>query len=746
MNDALLYTCLGAIPALTLALLYLVARHSASPGAARIRAMQTALESGRASAHIELSALAYPSMREMAKLANRAIANYQSLRGHQRIINYIALVSETDNAGNITFVNETFCRVSGYPRDEILGQSHRILKSGRHGQEFYRDMWETIACGRVWRGDICNRNYNGSDYWVSTVIAPIQDQDGRVIKYLSVGFDITARVNADIALIAEKERWRVTLDSVGEGVIVTDADGLIEFMNPKAENLLDVMEQQARGVPLDEIFVVHVDGNRTASHHTCVQGGEGGHEDDQVLYTAAGRGIPVQSSSAPIRADDGSIRGCVMVFRDSSERHSMMEELRWQAFHDPLTGLPNRRAIEDAIRGCLDDMPEHGNVGVFCYIDLDNFKLVNDTCGHAVGDQLIKEIARVMQDAIAHMHLLARLGGDEFGLLIKRATLSEALRILDTLVLSIQGHRFRHGELAFKSSASVGVSIIDGTASVSEVIARADTACFSAKQAGRRQVQVYNADGHNNIAAEMQWVGRFEESFTNGRFRLYRQRIAPIAHHNGRDHYEILLRHHRADGKVEPPGLFLPAAERYGMATVFDAWVVRTLFAYLSSNRDDTADYSINLSGATLSDPSFLRGLAELIEYTPVDPKRLTFEVTETAMVHNMARAMDMMKAILDYGCIFSLDDFGSGLSSFGYIKSMPVAVIKIDGAFIRNLVTDATDQAIVRAIATLGRDLGKKTVAEFVEDDATLDILRRIGVDYAQGYGIHKPEPIDHD
>lgn len=745
MNNSLLYTLLGAIPALSLSVLYLVVRQSAAPSAERIRAIQSALESGRASAPIELSALACPRMRELARLANSAIGNYQSLRGHQRVINYIALVSETDTAGRITFVNETFCRVSGYPRDELLGQNHRVLKSGRHGQEFYRDMWETVACGRVWRGDICNRNYNGSDYWVSTVIAPIQDTDGHVVKYLAVGFDISSRVNADIALIEEKERWRVTLDSVGEGVIVTDATGLIEFLNPKAESLLGVQEQQARGVPLDEVFVVHQDGSRTASHHTCLlQGGEGSHEGDQVLYTAAGRGIPVQSSAAPIRADDGSIRGCVMVFRDNSERHSMMEELRWQAFHDPLTGLPNRRAIEDAIQGCLDDMPEHGNA-VFCYIDLDNFKLVNDTCGHAAGDLLIKEIARVMQDATAHMHLLARLGGDEFGLLIKRATLAEALRILDTLVLAIQAHRFRHGELAFKSSASVGVSTIDGTASVSEIIARADTACFSAKQAGRRQVQVYNADGHNNIAAEMQWVGRFEESFTNGRFRLYRQRIAPISHQNGSDHYEILLRHHRADGKVEPPGLFLPAAERYGMATVFDSWVVRTLFAYLSSHPDDTADYSINLSGATLSDPSFLRGLAELIEYTPVDPRRLTFEVTETAMVHNLARAMDMMNAILAYGCLFSLDDFGSGLSSFGYIKSMPVDVIKIDGAFIRNLVTDATDQAIVRAIATLGRDLGKKTVAEFVEDDATLDILRRIGVDYAQGYGIHKPEPIDH-
>lgn len=723
-----------------------VRRRAAFLSPQRLRQTQESLVTGDLSEPIPISRFARGREREFMHLLNLALDKYISLRGHQRIINLIASVSETDAQGNITFVNDRFCQVCGYPREELLGKNHSLLSSGRHAAGFYQNMWETIGRGMIWRGDVCNRDYNGVEYWQSTAIAPLRDGHGGGVRYLSVGFDITARVHTDRALSGEKERWRVTLDSLGEGVIVTGGTGLIEFMNPRAESLLGVQEAQAFGVHVDGIFVVQVNGVRTNSHRSCAQDRESCDDDNRMLVTTSGRLIPVQITSSPIRSDDGSVCGCVMVFRDNSEHHSMTEELMWQARHDALTGLPNRRVIEEAIQTCLDSYSaNHANAGVFCYIDLDNFKIVNDTCGHSVGDQLIKEVANVIQESMSRAHLLVRLGGDEFGLLIDRTTLDDALNIVNAMLLTLHGHHFRHQGLTFKSAASVGISVIDGTCGVAEIISHADTACFSAKQSGRRQVQVYSSGGHSNIAAEMQWVGRFDDSFKNRRFRLYRQRIVPVIPDGHPDHYEILLRHVSAEGRVEAPGQFLPAAERFGLSTAIDSWVVRTLIEYLSVNIDDTSDYSINLSGATLSDQEFMRILVELIEISPVDPRRLTFEVTETAVVHNLERAMAAMNAIRALGCTFSLDDFGSGLSSFGYIKEMPVDVIKIDGVFIRGLTHDGTDQAIVRAIASIGRALGKKTVAEFVEDDATLQLLREIGVDYAQGYGIHKPEPVPH-
>lgn len=742
MDNPFLYCLIPTLPLLSL----LIGRQGGS-SRSQLRSAQTALLAGQPVEPIRGPWLCGRRHGELVRLANLALDQYQSLRGHQRIINYVALVSETDKDGKITDVNETFCRVSGYTREELLGRSHRLLSSGRHDPEFYRGLWETIARGRVWRGDICNRDANGAEYWLTTVIAPILSPSGEVARYLSVGFDITDRVRADQALLDDEERWRVTLESIGDGVVVTDAHGRIVLLNPRAEAVLDIGESKAVGLPVEEVIVMRREGSTQpvpimARLHLGAQDAQ---DDELRLVTPAGREIPIQISASPIQGDDGAINGCVMVLRDNSERRAMVEELRWQAQHDPLTGLPNRRAIEELIQDCLDSPPDPGYSSAFAYVDLDQFKVVNDTCGHSAGDALLRQIAQVMQAAMGRMHSLARLGGDEFGLLMTRTTVEDALRIVEGVVLAIRSHRFQHGDAVYKLTASAGVAVVQDAGSIAEVIARADTACFSAKNNGRRQVHLYTAAGHDTLSAEMQWVGRFDKSLQDHRFRLYRQKIVPVC--PGSDsapHYEILLRHLRADGVVESPAVFLPAAERFGHATQIDTWVVHTLLDYLAAHEEDRSDYSINLSGATLSDQTALRSLIERVRSSRVDPHRLTFEVTETAVVHDVSRAMEMMQAIRDLGATFALDDFGSGLSSFGYIKTMPVDVIKIDGAFIKHLASDATDQAIVAAIADIARAIGKKTVAEFVDGEAILDQLRTIGVDYAQGFGIHRPEPIN--
>jgi diguanylate cyclase (GGDEF)-like protein/PAS domain S-box-containing protein len=564
------------------------------------------------------------------------------------------------------------------------------------------------------------------------------------------------------ALAEEKERWRVTLASVGDGVVVSDTEGRVIFMNQMAENLTGWTDPEARGLAVDVLFrLINEDTRQPISNPIDPCGDQSRTQDSlhapacqTLLIRRDGSELAVHDSAAPVRDANGRLAGCIMVFRDDNERRAMVRELRWLAFHDPLTGLPNRRAMEGRLERALNQMRQGGREHTFCYIDLDQFKLVNDTCGHAAGDALLKEIATLMQQAIpqgrsdaqASNHVLARLGGDEFGLLLFDVDADNASRIAQGLILVVHGHRFRHGERSFNLGASIGIALLDKAGNVGEAMSQADTACYAAKAQGRNRVQVYTPGhaGVRELEAEMHWVASFDSAFAEGRFKLYRQRIVPVkAGGEAHPHYEILLRHLRADGKVEPPGLFLPAAERYGLAPTFDRWVLRQLLAYLVRHPQDNADYSINLSGITLSDPAFPAHVQEQIAISAIDPRRLTFEITETAVVHDLAAAQHLIESLSQIGCRFSLDDFGSGLSSFAYLKSLPVHVIKIDGAFVRDLADDRTDYVIVNAIAQIGRDLGRETVAEFVENDAILAKLVEIGVDYAQGYGIHMPEPL---
>ena len=707
-----------------------------------------------------------PELRETAMVLSKAREDLSmlvaALKEQKRATDNAALVSETNLAGDITYVNDLFCQVSGYSRDELLGQNHRIVSSGEHSPEFFQQLWAAISSGQVWHGEICNRAKNGQFYWVSTTITPILDESGLPQKYLSIRFDISARKLAQTALAEEKERWRVTLASVGDGVVVTDTEGCVVFMNQVAENLTGWRDNEAHGNKADSLFpLLHEDTRQpVASAISPCSGLEQARAQSTqtVLIRRDGSELAVHDSAAPVRDAQGHLAGCVMVLRDDKDRRAMVRELRWLAFHDPLTGLLNRRAMEGRLERALHQVQSAGRVHTFCYIDLDQFKLVNDTCGHAAGDALLKEIATLMEQGIPQRHttgvapdqptkhLLARLGGDEFGLLLFDTDADTASRIAQGLILAIHGHRFRHGERSFNLGASIGIASLAKIGNVGEALSQADTACYAAKAQGRNRVQIYTPGhaGVRELEAEMHWVGNFESAFAQGRFRLYRQRIVPVQRtETDHDHYEILLRHLRNDGVVEPPSLFLPAAERYGLAPTFDRWVLRTLLAYLVQHPQDKADYSVNLSGSTLSDRDFPAHVQEQIAISGIAPARLTFEITETAVVHDLPAAQHLIEVLSQLGCRFSLDDFGSGLSSFAYLKSLPVHVIKIDGAFVRDLASDPTDYVIVNAIAQIGRDLARETVAEFVENDAILAKLVEIGVDFAQGYGIHMPEPL---
>ncbi len=569
-----------------------------------------------------------------------------------------------------------------------------------------------------------------------------------------------ARLKAHVeTLLAERERWRVTLDAIGEAVIVTDADGSVRFMNPVAERLTGWPEAEAQGKAIETVMRLIDEDHRTplenparvALRTDTIQGLVA----QAILVGREGIETPVVDSAAPIHNGEGGLCGAVLVLRDDSERRAFLAELRKMAFHDPLTGLPNRRALEGRLERALRQLrqsPERQHV--FCYIDLDQFKLVNDTCGHSAGDALLVEIAEAMRALLpvaaerGDAPMLARLGGDEFGLLLFDTGLEAAAQLANRVIAAIQAQPFQVQGRRFRLGASVGLAPIAAGDSASEVLSRADSACYLAKRHGRNRIEIWRAEDAalRLQSEEMEWVGRLESYLERQRLHLWRQRIVPVTTPERDGYYEVLLRYVDEKGAIQPPGALLAAAERYGLAPSLDRWVLRRLLAYLRDHPEDEAVYAVNLSGQTLSDPLFAEVVRDALNRTGISPARIQFELTETAVVQDIDAAQRFIRAMRALGCRFCLDDFGSGLSSFAYLKNLQADTLKIDGAFVRNLDNEPLDFVIVNAIAQIGRDMRLRTVAEFVENDAILARLAEIGVDYAQGYHIHPPEPFIAD
>jgi diguanylate cyclase (GGDEF)-like protein/PAS domain S-box-containing protein len=557
------------------------------------------------------------------------------------------------------------------------------------------------------------------------------------------------------AVLSERERWRVTLEAIGEAVIVTDADGSVRFMNPVAERLTGWPEAEAQGKAIEAVMRLIDEEHRAplenparaALRTDTIQN----LATQALLVSRYGIEIPVQDSAAPIHNGEGGLCGAVLVLRDDSERRALLTELRRMAFHDPLTGLPNRRALEGRIERAvrqLQETPDRQHV--FCYIDLDQFKLVNDTCGHSAGDVLLVQLAEVMRGLLPSVEerrdapMLARLGGDEFGLLLFDTGLEAAAALAGRMLSAIQENVYQVEQRRFRLGASVGIAAISAGDRASQVLARADSACYLAKRHGRNRVELWRPEDAalRLQSEEMEWVGRLEHYLEHHRLHLWRQRIVPVATPERGGYYEILLRYVDETGAIQPPAALLAAAERYGLAPSLDRWVLRRLLAYLRQHPEDDAVYALNLSGQTLSDPLFAEVVRDALAAAGISPERIQFELTETAVVQDIAAAQRFIRDVRTMGCRFCLDDFGSGLSSFAYLKGLDADTLKIDGAFVRNLDSEPLDFVIVNAIAQVGRDLKLKTVAEFVESAAILARLAEIGVDYAQGYHIHRPEP----
>ncbi len=565
--------------------------------------------------------------------------------------------------------------------------------------------------------------------------------------------DITDRKSVEQQLQRERDLARVTLASIGDGVITTDEAGLVQYLNPVAERLTGWPAHQARGQPVTTVYRLLDEKTQTPLPNPVRELLRGSatvvRREHALLQSRDGERVPVIDTATPIRSRDGFLIGAVLVFHDVTVMLNLARELSHQATHDALTGIPNRREFERRVQELLTraDKPPH----VLCYLDLDQFKIVNDTCGHVAGDELLRQVSQLIRSHLRASDTLARLGGDEFGLILQGCDMTHALPLAERIREAIADFRFVWGDRSFAIGVSIGlVPIGREETELGPLLAAADAACYAAKEAGRNRVHAYQPDDSHLLEqqGQMRWVSRLQAALDEDRLRLYAQPIVSLQPAEAqRAHFEILIRLEEA-GELIQPGAFLPAAERYGLMPRIDHWVVRHTLAWLRDRvrQRGTLEgiYAINLSGASLSDERFRQDLRTLLEDAALPPGALCFEITETAAVANLSKVAHFIGEVKRLGCLFALDDFGSGLSSFAYLKNLPVDFLKIDGSFVKDIETDPIDLAMVQAINAIGHVMGLRTIAEYVSSEAIWFRLQELGVDYGQGYFLGQPQPLE--
>ena len=560
------------------------------------------------------------------------------------------------------------------------------------------------------------------------------------------------------ALFQEKELAQVTLKSIGDAVITTDVKGRVNGLNPMAEHLTGWTIEEAKELPVAKVFKIVNERSRKPIKNPV----EVALQENRVVHVAnhyamlisrSGEEYAIHDSAAPIRAEAGQIIGAVLVFTDVTEERRMAHQLSWQASHDALTKLPNRSEFSQYLKRAVNAAKIENQCHVLGYLDLDYFKIVNDTCGHSAGDELLHQVTTLLQTKIRKADILSRLGGDEFGLLLYQCPLEKALQLTHTLCKTLQEFRFVwQQDHVFSIGASIGLVVVDANSpNPDTLMIQADTACYAAKNRGRSRVYVYRPDDQElaQQSASIHWFLQLSQALEQNQFQLYLQKIAPLnSETTATAHYEVLLRLVDGQGKNFPPMAFIPPAERYGMMPKIDRWVISNVFSRLAADLRrlpstlNLSLHTINLSGASVNDDEFLDFLKDQLSIYPIPAKFLCFEITETVAISNLNSATRLINNLREMGCRFALDDFGSGMSSLGYLKNLPVDYLKIDGSFITDIVNDPVNCAMVEAVNHMGHAMGLETIAEYVANATILEKVKSLGVDYAQGYEVAEPKP----
>jgi diguanylate cyclase (GGDEF)-like protein/PAS domain S-box-containing protein len=598
------------------------------------------------------------------------------------------------------------------------------------------------------------RMHDGAYRWFRTRGRSVMSERGKPQRMAGSLADISDRKRAEAQTLEQKERAQVTLASIADAVITVDTSGNVEYMNPVAERLTGWRRDEAHGAALRSIFSVLDEATGVEMPDPVARAFQDGgtiHSDGNVvLRRRHDSPIAVDYAAAPIRDNARNIVGVVLVFHDMSRERQYATRLAHLASHDALTGLLNRREFERRVTMALVESQYEVRNHAVLYVDLDEFKVVNDTCGHAAGDELLRQVSALLRPKLREGDTLARLGGDEFGVLLEHCAPEPAFAIADTLRKTIGDFHFQWKQRSFKIGASVGVvDVAGGPQTLAGVLSAADAACYMAKDKGRNRVQVYSPESDEVTLrrGEMEWVNRIHRALAENRFCLFAQ---PVQATSGDDvappYTELLLRLRGDDGELVPPTSFIPAAERYHLMPAIDRWVISSALAMLARQIDAGAPpcgvFAINVSGASIGDDDFLDFVqAQFVRYA-VPHASVCFEITETTAVASLSKATEFMIALRGLGCRFALDDFGVGVSSFTYLKHLPVDYLKIDGSFVKDMLQDPVNHAMVEAIHRIGHIMGKKTIAESVENRDALKALRTIGVDYAQGFAIALPAP----
>jgi diguanylate cyclase (GGDEF)-like protein/PAS domain S-box-containing protein len=654
----------------------------------------------------------------------------------------------------VLFVNEAAAALLGGEPAELVGR--QVIELIRPA---YRAATRHVLAG-LQRGEPAPERLEvqlndaaGDGRWVELSCRQVSHQGKPAL--LTVARDIGYRRSMDAGLQRGKLQARMTLDSIGEGVITTDTEGHIDYLNDAAEALTGVSRASAIGRRLSDLIALVDEVDRKSLGDPVAKSLVERRRINLgrralMLSKTGSRECSVELTASPIRDPGGQLSGCVVVLHDVTEIRGLTRQMSYQASHDALTGLLNRHEFQRRLEEALASARSEDGSHVLCYLDLDRFKAVNDTCGHVAGDNLLRELAALIRDEVRDSDSVARLGGDEFGMLLIGCPLEKACQIAEDVCQAVAAYRFVWQDKIFTVGVSVGlVQIGSESGTLEDVLSAADSACYVAKQQGRGRVHVYSArdEALARQRGEIQWLQKIQAALKEDRFELYTQSIISLG---GRVTHgpavEVLLRLRDEGGAVIAPGQFMASAERYHLMSHIDRWVVRTTLAALGGGvlkLPDQRSCSINLSGQTLGDEAFLEFVVECLDHSGVMPARVCFEIPEAAVIGNIDHARRFINVLHGMGCHFALDNFGSGMGSFANLKTLSLDYLKIDGIFTRELATDTVHQAMIGAVVELARTLQFKVVAEQIEDQAAFETLRRMGVDFAQGFVVERPRPL---
>ncbi len=693
------------------------------------------------------------SLQDISESKNTEIALLESEEKFQVLANNIPAViyqCRNDERFSTLYVNDAIETLCGYARQDFL--SGKICTTELTHFDFVNrlNVDAALAAREPFLLNYPLRHKNGGYRWVEEHGVGVFHGD-KLVYIEGVMFDITERRQVEEALSESEARFRDFAKAASDWYWEMDADLRFTHFSERAYEINGLRPADVIGKTRTELVDTRYhdpQSQQWQAHLAVLKNQQAFRDFEYSLNIHQDNPIRVRISGIPVFDSDGIFKGYRGTGSDITESFRLSQQLSYQARHDSLTGLANRHEFDVQLQRLVQSIQVNDeSCHALCYLDLDRFKVINDTYGHLAGDELLRQLSESMKLTVRKNDTLARIGGDEFAVLMQHCTLQQAQRIANELRHCVEDFRFEWEHKTLRVAVSIGLMPINSVAlDSSDILNCADAACYTAKKQGRNRIHVYR-DDDMDIAqhhSELRWVDRINQALENDNFVLFAQPVSPV----GRNpdellHFEILLRMHENNDELISAGVFLPAAERYSLSIKIDQWVTSTVFEYLVSHPElakRTGTCAINLSGASLADRVFFDFIVEELGKVPHLSEKLCFEVTETAAITNLSSAIAFINTLKGLGCRFSLDDFGSGLSSFAYLKNLPVDYLKIDGSFVRDVAIDPIDRAMVKSINEIAQVMGKKTIAEFVEDEDILEVLKAIRVDYAQGYYIGKP------